>query len=336
MRPTITREFLFDYFAGRITSLQKEMVDEWAKDPAHEELFYEYLHEWELQNPQYQANIPKAIDQYRQLLYQPQSLPEPEATTLNQRPPHSRSRWLGWTVAASVLILLSLGAWFSQDYFFFQTYATAYGETRLVSLADGSQVALNANSSLKVPRFGFGKNTRQVFLTGEANFSIVHTQDNQRFVVKTDSFFEVEVLGTEFTVSARAPQTKVVLTKGKVKVHYRKTESPTEQLIMAPGDLITLNKQGQLRLKRVIHPENYAAWKNGRFVFENTTISEIIELLKNNYGLDVEVKGKRLMEQTLTGSFKAITADELLQALSEILEINVIRQDNQVIFIDKH
>jgi transmembrane sensor len=49
----------------------------------------------------------------------------------------------------------------------------------------------------------------------------------------------------------------------------------------------------------------------------------------------VEIRGKRLEEQTLSGSFEAHSADELLEALAEVLEINVIRQDSRVILLDK-
>ena len=337
MKTSITRELLFDYFAGRATSLQREMIKGWAKESANEELFYECLHEWEMRNPQYQADVLSAHEKYRRILYQAHPASEQEVERVINSPPTNTRSWLRWVAAASVLLLFSLGAmWKFQDQLLFQTYTTAYGEIQSILLADGSQVALNANSSLKVPRFGFGQSSRQVYLKGEANFSIVHTPDDQRFVVQTDSSFSVEVLGTEFSVLARPPLTGVVLTRGKVKVHYRKTESLIKQLTMLPGDRVKLDNKGQLQVERVAHPENFSAWKDHRYVFENTALWQINLLLRDNYGLQVEIRGKKLAEQTLSGSFQARTADELLQAISEVLEVNVVRQDKQVTFTDNH
>ncbi len=335
MEQSITKDLLFDYFAGKVTALQKQLIEAWAKDPVHEEFFYQCLHEWELKNSQYRVDVPLAIEKFRRFAEN-----KPESNLVDKTAPKNtffinQRNWMRWAVAASVMLILTANTWLFRDYFLFKTYTTAFGETSTISLSDGSKVTLNANSSLKVSRFGFGNTTRQVFLKGEANFSVVHTQDHQQFIVQTDSLFHVQVLGTEFTVSARTKQTKVVLTKGKVKVQYKQVKQQAKQLTMAPGDLVILDKQqGQLRMERVAHPENYASWQNHRFVFNNTSLVEICELLQDNYGLQVEVKGKRLQNQTLTGSFRARSADEWLQALSEILQINVIRKDNAVILTE--
>lgn len=332
MEQSISKDLLLQYFAGQVTVLQKQLIEEWVKDPAHEELFYECLHEWELKNSQYQADVILAVEKFHRFL---EHKPAPDITDKTAAKNTSsvyRSYRIGWAVAASVLLIISANAWLFRDYILYKKYTTAFGETESIVLSDGSKVILNANSSLRVPRFGFGKSTRQVFLKGEANFSVVHTRNHQQFNVQTDPLFNVQVLGTEFTVSARTKKTKVVLTKGKVKVQYKQVKHQARQLTMKPGDLVILDKQqGQLRMERVAHPENYASWQNHRFVFDNTSLLEVCELLRDNYGLQVEVKGKRLQQQTLTGSFKAHSANEWLQALSALLQINVTRKDNHVI-----
>jgi ferric-dicitrate binding protein FerR (iron transport regulator) len=185
-----------------------------------------------------------------------------------------------------------------------------------------------------VPRFGFGNTTREVSLYGEAIFSIAHTPHHQQFVVHTRPDFKIVVLGTEFSVFARPRATKVALSKGKVQVHYQSDKQQTNQLTMKPGELVSLDEQGELALKKVQRPENYAAWKNNRFVFEKTSLQEIAAILQENYGLNLSIRGETLASQTLTGSFQASSADELLQAISEILSINVIRQDREVTLSD--
>ena len=108
-------------------------------------------------------------------------------------------------------------------------------------------------------------------------------------------------------------------------------------MTMAPGDLLTLDEsRGDLAVRKVLHPENFAAWQQGRFIFENTPLSEIKNILQENYGLQVRLQGQGLAAQTVSGSFKALSADELLQALSETLDLNVIRQDKHVVLTGKH
>ncbi|WP_337069786.1 FecR family protein, partial [Pontibacter sp. 13R65] len=187
------------------------------------------------------------------------------------------------------------------------------------------------------PRFGFGQNSRKVHLEGEAYFSIVHTPDNKKFVISTAAGLQVEVLGTSFNLAAREAETKVVLQEGKVKVQYgEEPEEAGASFVMAPGDVLTAPKeQKKLQVKQVKYPANYSAWQHGQFMFDQTTVAEIQDLLRENYGLAVELQGSALAGRTVSGSVKAETANELLYSLSVILNISYIRQDNQVILIDK-
>jgi len=329
---SITEELLFSFFAGRATPLQKQMIEKWRADPANEELFYAVLHKWESENIQYRANVNEAILRFHADI----SDNKPAAVLPGKKQAEKVAAasywgWGKWLVAASVLFVLGVNAYLFRSELLYKTYFTQFGQTSLITLSDGSKVMLNANSVLSVPRFGFGKATRNVFLQGEACFSVVHTSDNKRFVVQTDSLFNVEVLGTEFDVFARPRQTKVVLIKGKVNVHYRPENKTGPALTMAPGDLVTINKkQARLKVEKVEQPENYASWKQNRFIFDNTSLGEIKAIIRENYGLEVEMKGENLANRTVSGSFKAKSVEEFLESISQVLNINMIRQSNHV------
>lgn len=341
----ITKELLFAYFAGQATALQKQRIEDWVEDPANEEFFYQCVHEWEMKNPQYQADVNQGIEKFYQQIsrlpgqvtdpvWEPSSCQEGHAAV----PAPAPGKWPVWMAAASVVLLLGLSAWFFGEEILYKTCQTGYGQISTIALPDGSQVTLNANSQLVVPRFGFGRFSRKVFLKGEANFAVVHTPDHKNFIVFTDApQFRVEVLGTEFNVFSRKRATKVGLYKGQVKVLYGPSAQQAQSMTMVPGDLITLDKSRQsLQLRKVPHPENFAAWQQGRFIFEHTPLSEIKAMLQENFGLAVELKGPGLAQQTVSGSFKASSVNELLEALAETLEMNVIRQDNQVVLTGRH
>ncbi|MEJ7829773.1 MAG: FecR family protein, partial [Segetibacter sp.] len=261
----VNKNILFENFAGRATPLQKKIIAEWLLEPEHMELYYEWLNEWENNNQQFDADDQAAIK--RVLDNRGEETPHHNKMQLKA----IIYRWLTSRIfAASVIVLLSvIGYYLFRDTIMYKRINTHYGETRLVTLPDGSLVTMNSNSVIKFPRFGFNKNTREVSISGEADFWVVHTISNQQFVVKTNNQLDVTVLGTQFTVYARESQSKVVLEKGKVELSYI-TEKVKKKLVMLPGNLFIAHSNGTSQMKQVEHPERLAAWKNHDFLFDAT------------------------------------------------------------------
>ncbi|CCH53443.1 anti-FecI sigma factor, FecR [Fibrisoma limi BUZ 3] len=323
---TITKELIFDYLAGKASALQKQMIESWLQDQRNEELFYQYLIEYETMRPTYTADVAQAIDNYNQFLKNAGSNTTPgsnQATVVKTRP-----IWLRWSIAAAVTLLLMTSVWLLRNQWQYESYETVYGQTRNISLPDGSTVVLNANSRLRVPRFGFSSGPREVLLEGEALFSVSHTKTHQRFIVKTDHQFQVEVLGTVFNVFARQRGGKVVLNQGKVNVLFT-GKVTRNKVTLKPGQLVTIDPQ-RIRVKSTPEPEAHAAWCNNRYVFDKTTVQEIGYLLRENYGLTISTTDKELLALTISGSYSASNAGELLQLLEETLGISTSRQGDTV------
>ncbi len=334
MNPQINKEFIFSYLSGSTSALQKQMVDEWVKEPDNEELFYKWLIEYETQKPQYLTDVAKGIDLFHDYANNfDRNLNSEYQQTVEPIVLHRPALKTSWMVAASVILGLVIGSWIFRDSIVYQTYTTGFGETKSLILSDSTNVTLNSNSSLRVPRFGFGTKTREVLLAGEANFLVTHKSDNQKFMVKTTQGLEVVVFGTEFIVYARAKESKVVLNKGKVQLRYQEGNIQ-KQIIMKPGDLITFDKINHLKKEVTTQPEKYAAWKDHRFIFEDTTLGEFATIMQENYGITVIVKDSTLANRTLIGSFRADNADELLQIVSEVFNVNINRTGNTVVMTD--
>lgn len=334
MNSKINKEYIFSYFSGNTSALQKQMVDEWVKEPENEELFYKWMVEYENQNPQYLTDISNGFERFQMYASNFQASPsieQPPLIKLNLTP--KRSFKTLWTIAASIILGLVFGGWFFKDSIVYQTYSTGFGETKAFTLSDKTAVTLNANSSLRVPRFGFGTKSREVFLKGEANFSVTHQIDNQKFIVKTSKGLEVVVFGTEFTVYAREKVSKVVLEKGKVQLRFLENNKP-QQVTMKPGDLVIFDEINHPKKQVTAQPEKFAAWKDHRFIFEDTTLEEFSTIMQENYGIKVIVKDSTLANRTLIGSFRADNAEELLQIVSEVFNVNINRTDNTVVMTD--
>jgi ferric-dicitrate binding protein FerR (iron transport regulator) len=329
MNSSINKDLWYKYFSGGATVFEKKLIDEWAKDPANQEAFYTALALWETQNPQFNPDTNAALQRHLERIQQ-----HSETILEENQTPTVRffSRW--WLAVASVVLVLGLLGWANRNVMMYQTYQTNFGETGVFHLSDGSRVALNANSSLQVPRFGFGKRTREVYLNGEGEFSVKHTSDHRQFIVKTTRNFSVVVLGTEFTVFSRRRGAKVVLNKGKVQLRYQEGKA-SKQLMMKPGDLITFDQHNQIRQLVTPEPQKHSAWKNHRFIFDETTLEEITYLFAENFGIKMSIAGSELSKWTVSGSFTAQNADELLETLTEASNLSYRKENNEVVIYNK-
>lgn len=316
MNPTPHDELLFRYFSGQASSLQKNQIEEWTRDPAHLEVFYQALARWEKQNIQYQTDTEQAIQRHLERMERATSNFSKPKSAKPTPLPSRRIAFKKWLVAASVALLLGAGLGLYKTWFQYKTYATDYGQTLSFGLPDGSQVTLNANSSLRIPRFGFGEASREVFLRGEAEFEVKHTHNNARFIVKTPRALDVVVLGTRFSVFARQRGTRVVLTQGKVDLVYKAATQPQHKT-MKPGELATLNPRGQVAISPLKNPLEQTAWKDHRFVFSATPLAEIALMVKEVFGVDVLIPETTLAQMTVSGSFTAHDAEELIETLAE-------------------
>lgn len=332
MNSMINKELLFDHFSGRTTALQKRLIEEWLRSDANQETFYRWLAEWESKSPSYLPEMDKALDAYIKHLETSGSHPEPVSGSVDSDKIKPYRSYAGWLVAASVVFLFALAGWWNRDFIVYESFTTAFGETRSFLLADGSRVTLNANSDLQVPRFGFGRKNRVVHLQGEAYFSVRHQLNNGKFIVKTGKGFEVVVFGTEFSVFARPRGAKVLLDKGKVQVNYSQ-ETEAGSVFLKPGDLLTLRENGAPEIQPV-ETGKYKAWKDHRFVFEHTEVQELAGMLRDIYGLSVKIEDSTIASRTLEGTFQAENADELLEVISELLQIKVTRNGNTVFLND--
>ncbi len=339
MRTEINKLLIFDHFARKTSPIQRKEIENWLTTKEHEEQFYQWLEEWESTHLQYVAETGEAAGRFVDFLNThplPGEETGDESVTGETKSPGgwSRGKHYRTTVfAASVLLITVLSAWLFRDRLLFETYRTAYGEVATYKLSDGSTVKLNTNSALRVPRWGFGKAHREVYLEGDASFTVTHTPDNKRFVVKTPKELEVVVLGTEFTLYAREQFSRVILKSGKVQLLYKEDRQPKE-ITMKPGDLVTFSKNNQLELKTTQQAQVYSEWEQRRFVFEETSLEEVAYLLQENYGLTFEIRGEELGRRMLMGSFRAKNVDELLQSIAELLDIRVDRQGNHVLLSD--
>ncbi len=154
------------------------------------------------------------------------------------------------------------------------------GEYRL-TLSDGTRVFLNAGSVLKYP-VCFTDGVRRVVLEGEAYFE-VERDESKPFIVEARQL-EIEVLGTSFGLYAYPGESDILTTlvSGKLKVGYGDKEvllSPEEQAVFD-------GNTGGLSVRRV-DTELYVGWKDGRLVFDNSPLEQVLNILSRWYSFEL-------------------------------------------------
>ena len=207
-------------------------------------------------------------------------------------------------------------------------YHTAYGETRSITLPDGSSVVLNANSRLTVFSDWSKRPLREIFLDGEAFFSVVHTINNQPFKVITGEGVTVEVLGTTFNVYNRTNGTKIVLNSGQIRLNLPTDQSP-EMIVMKPGEMVEYKEQHYE--KKAVNPLLYTAWTSNKIILDHTSLAEMVYMLKDSYGLDVEVSDSKLLQETVSGSMPLGDPEILLTQMAKAFQLKIKKEGNVII-----
>jgi transmembrane sensor len=210
---------------------------------------------------------------------------------------------------------------------------TGYGQRRTVRLPDGSVVTLNAHSTLTLsPDWGSGK--REVTLSGEAFFRVSKLEaagQPVKFTVKANHV-AVEVLGTQFDVSTRNRRVKVVLNEGKIRLNIlpSRASGATRTLDMLPGDMIEISDKQALTLKSRVETAEHTAWVTDELVFDNTSLAEVAEVIRNNYGYTVEFADPGLATQRLTATLPDPNLDVLLKALEKAFYLSVTKNQKTI------
>ena len=323
----------------------------------HDESFSGWVHQtdasamaywdaWIVQHPEHRAMVEDAARMVRGIPFAVRQLPEHEIQQawldLRYRlpaatPSHrmlSRRVWL--RVVAGVAILLLAGAlawWITSEALTETTYATSYGETKAYTLPDGSQVILNAHSQLTYRELTHPKPVREVFLEGEAFFSVVHRGQYQPlpFVVHT-SDLAVQVLGTKFNVNTRRGRTQVVLDAGQVELQL----PSEEKTAMQPGELVEYKAEDAKMRKQIVDTELFIAWRERRLKFDDTPLAEVALLLEENYGVTIAFDDPQLGRKRVTGEISAREVDTILTALSTLFTISIQRSGDRIHISEQH
>lgn len=196
-----------------------------------------------------------------------------------------------------------------------QTVTVPSGQRANVILPDGTDVWLNAGTTMRYP-ISFMKSKREITLDGEAYFEVAHNEKCP-FVVHTYAM-DVEVLGTKFNVEAYSKKNffEASLMQGKVKVTSPSNE--TQSVILSPNQKTTL-EHGRLVVSEIDDYGIYR-WKEGLYCFRDKPLGDIMKDLEKYYDLNISIHNQEIAGVVLTGKFRI---SEGLDYILRVLQTDV-------------
>ena len=209
-----------------------------------------------------------------------------------------------------------------------RTVSTPRGVDFKITLPDGTDVWLNAESSLQFPS-AFTKDTRRVILSGEAYFKVAH-DSNCPFIVETDKM-KVRVLGTEFNFRnyiSEKPQ--VSLIDGSISILSLNESEP--DIILKPGQGACVEEDGHIHVLQGIDIYGTVQWINGYFYFKNRPLIEILQELGRWYNVGVVFENPATInEKMLFSALRSANIREAIDNLNRLRKVQIVLEDNKII-----
>lgn len=227
--------------------------------------------------------------------------------------------------AAAVII----GVIFMAYYLFFHTghstdsslivadvVKSAYKQgVRVITLPDSTIVTLRSGSQLQYDSLQFASTSeRRIKVSGEAYFDVAHNV-HRPFVVSAGNY-EIKVLGTAFNVNVTGEKMEVTVTRGKVKVENSVNHKAVG--VLTAGTQFAVDNdiskyEGKEPLK--VNADSITQWVKQDLIFKNDTWKTAADIIKNKFGVDVQLANTNLSNCQFTADFTDKSLDECMDIL---------------------
>lgn len=218
----------------------------------------------------------------------------------------------GLAVAASVLLLLGVGAgWHPGDWLrdLGADYVAPVGQIRTVTLADHSQLVLDADTALDVD---FSDGQRRIALhRGAVFFQVSHT--GEPFIVEADGG-RTEVLGTQFEVRRQPQGAEVTVLSGRVGVTAADGQP---QHVLGASQQVEY-RDGSAGKVHAVDSESRLAWRQGWLNYYQTPLSQVVDDLARYYPGRIVLLDDDLGARKVSGSFPSNDPLAALDALGAV------------------
>ena len=248
-----------------------------------------------------------------------------------------------WYKLAAAIVIIAMSTWFYLDRTIYSAPVMAHAkipvkvekpvkpERRFINLPDGSAVILNQNSNIELSNSFNQNGKREVYLTGEAYFDIVH-DETKPFIVHTGKIFTT-VLGTSFNIKA-SPGNKTVtvtVTRGKVKVgDDQKTYN-----VIVPDEQMVFDQDLTSHIIKPVKAENVIEWINEDIYFDDVSIKDVANQLQERFKVSIVFSKEQIKTCKFSATFlKSQSLEQILNVISEFNQIKYLFKDSKTVALD--
>ncbi|MBW6534835.1 MAG: DUF4974 domain-containing protein [Mariniphaga sp.] len=301
-------ELIVKLFAGEASPAEKAKIDDWLNNNQQNKILFNNLKDIWINAES--GDLPEGYDveeAIRNFIHKTRSLSES-----NNRKPRIYSI-LRYAAVFLLALAIPVTWWLAQkpgtpSAEAFTTILCAYGDRTSIVLPDSSFVWLNSGSEITFSN-NFDNGSRQLFLIGEAYFSVKKNPENP-FIVNT-SDMNVKVLGTEFNFKAYSDEEAVAVTlvTGSLQVNNSR-----EMAMVTPGQKLIYEK-----VTHTISIENLSdlapetEWINGRLVFRNESLEELERKLERWFDVEIEFADDQVKQRRFSGTLER---ESILEVIS--------------------
>ncbi|HEY8389240.1 MAG TPA: FecR domain-containing protein [Parasegetibacter sp.] len=349
----VEKEILNRYFNNTASPEERKKVNDWLTDHTKRDeamsLLQEYWNEGAFETaevPEFEYILDRAINAEKQ-----------EAGVFSIQ--SAKRFWL--SAAAACIVFLALGIW--MGYFLtghtdetnngtLTSLQTGKGERTRLTLSDGSEVFVNAETKISFPEEV--DEHKVVYLEGEAYFNL--KDESKPFKIKTRDLVTT-TKGSRLNISAFPSDStvKVQVEKGNAEVSKNQEEFPLIKLtkpkskedsqqrteknnlpVTAPliklrmvvlneRESVTFNKNSGNTDVSLSGVHEMSEWKDGILRFNDANYQEIAEKIERWFGLEVKMP---VTSRGYTAEFKNAELDQVLNALSNEFNLEYTIKEN--------
>lgn len=316
IKNNILKEKLFDYCSGNCTG---EEVEEIEKALSHSEELRE-----EVDNIRIVLALDTDIREY-QTIDTNSAFDEVWSRVEKKKHSFRINSLMRYAAILSIPLLISTVLfgylYFDKDGKAPMTYAevfTSPGTITKYELPDKTVVWLNADTKLRYPSH-FNSKRREVDLEGEAYFE-VHADKKHPFYVNMKNGMKVYVYGTKFNVNTYDEENYIetVLEEGKLNIIAPDNETT---VVLSPGERLLYNKDTHNMTKEEVYVYEKIAWKDGKLIFRNTTLEDILDRLEKAYNVEIALDNKSNKEYRYRATFTNESITQILDYLSKSIRM---------------
>lgn len=319
---TIPWELIGNSFSGILTPEEEIILRQWIESDVNNKEKYEKLKQiWE-----------SGLDDYKLYLMADEKLAWNKLkdkliktdTKIIELNPGRNTRYIFRfaAVASIFIILISSALWFILSRNQTISYETAYNEKRNINLSDGTTIALNNATKIKLASGYNTKNRTVIMNTGEARFEIRHNS-SLPFIVDLGDV-NIKDIGTVFIVKKDNETIYVHVFSGKV-VFGRQSSADYREL--SANMSITYNiKNKYFSDINVNNPVQFE--KNDSLSFNNTPLKEAVLIIQKKYNKIIKLEGNSIEDRKITAHLDGLDFESTMNIICKSLNLQYYLKDS--------